>query len=325
MLHLARELQRRMSCEVKLIRIPTNHLRALFLFYRLYVDLVALRLRLTMRRGDTVWLMEYMLRTVQQSDAAHILRGGGRNVIATAHLVPGRLKKHYSRRQTLSKIRPLDRLYTLGTSLRDYFTGTGAPSGKVKATFHYVDTDYYKAPLERHRGERLKVIALGNMERDFDTLRGIASRCPQVDFTVCLGMKKTDMFDGMANVRTVGFVAEEELRRLMQEADVSLNTMYDTIGSNVITTSLACGLPVIASAVGSIGDYVDDGVDGILFHNADEGVAALERLAADRQLLESMSAAAARKAQELSIDRFVEFMDSELTELTESKKGGPGR
>lgn len=50
----------------------------------------------------------------------------------------------------------------------------------------------------------------------------------------------------------------------MKQSDVSLNVMNDTVGSNVITTSLAVGLAVVASNVGSISDYVVDNESGYL-------------------------------------------------------------
>ena len=44
----------------------------------------------------------------------------------------------------------------------------------------------------------------------------------------------------------------------MANADISPNVMEDTVGSNVIVTSLAMGLAMICSNVGSIKDYCDD-------------------------------------------------------------------
>ena len=314
MLHLAREIKRTASFPVRIFSIPTYHLRYLFWFYCLVMDLIAMWLRFRVKPGDTVWLMEYLMRTMQQSGAAKILKGKA-CVIATAHLVPKRLSRHYSDRSLKRRIRPLDRLYVLGTSLCDYFISRGIAPEKVKSTFHYVDTEYY-TPGGVAAGERLKVIAMGNMERDFDTLKEIIRQSPEVDFTVCLGMLGTDAFNHFDNVRAVGFVPEDELRRLMQEADVSLNTMYDTIGSNVITTSLACGLPVLASNVGSISDYVTDGQDGMLFESASQAVGMLRRLDKDRVLLREMSERARKKSERISVAEFVNALNSDLIELT---------
>ena len=44
----------------------------------------------------------------------------------------------------------------------------------------------------------------------------------------------------------------------MQNSDVNLSVMEDTIGSNVITTALATGMILVVSDVGSIRDYCTD-------------------------------------------------------------------
>lgn len=318
MYHLARSIRERAPWKVRIVKIPTRWLYVMFWVYRLYIIVIALGLRLRVRKNDTVWLMEYLLRTVQQSDAAAILKGHC-NVIGTAHLVGKRLDKHYSRSSMLRRIGNLDRLYVLGNSLRDYFLQRGANPELVHTTFHYVDDDYYTPGAPTSDTGRLRAIAMGNMERDFDTLYEIVRLSPEIDFTICLGMNKTDRFDSFPNVRTVGFVPEEELRSLMQEADVSLNTMYDTIGSNVITTSLACGLPVVASRVGSIADYVTEGKEGIFFDTALEGADALARLDRDRPLVREMSASARRKAQSMSISNFINALGRDLSDMTTNR------
>ena len=74
----------------------------------------------------------------------------------------------------------------------------------------------------------------------------------------------------------------------MQTSDISLNLMKDTIGSNVITTSLACGLVVLASNVGSIRNYIEHNKEGFLFDNNEECNSYLNNLNKDRLLLKSL-------------------------------------
>ena len=59
-------------------------------------------------------------------------------------------------------------------------------------------------------------------------------------------------------MKLIPFVEEENLRRYMEQSDISLNVMHDTIGSNVIVTSMASGLAMVVSDVGSIHDYCDE-------------------------------------------------------------------
>ena len=48
------------------------------------------------------------------------------------------------------------------------------------------------------------------------------------------------------------------MQHYMNDSDISLNVMKDTIGSNVICTSMATGLAMVVSDVGSIRDYCDE-------------------------------------------------------------------
>ena len=66
------------------------------------------------------------------------------------------------------------------------------------------------------------------------------------------------LFSGLKNATLVGDVPEAELKHYMNDSDISLNVMKDTIGSNVICTSMATGLAMVVSDVGSIRDYCDE-------------------------------------------------------------------
>lgn len=313
MYYLARQIARRIPACVKVVKLPTRNLYLFFWIYRIYLDLIAMLLRLKLRKGDAVWLMEYYLRSIQQSDAARILSGKAK-ILATAHLCPGRIRKHYSPATICRKAKHLDRLYTLGSSLRDFYVEQGIPADKVLTSFHYVDTEFYH-PVPHTPGKRIKAIAMGNMERDDVLMRRIIELTPEVDFIICTGMRKNHNFHNLPNVEIHGYIPEEELRRLMQTADVSINPMFDTVGSNVITTSLACGLPVVATDVGSIRDYVADGHSGLLFADAADAADKLRSLDADRALLAEMGKNARRKAEEISIDRYIDHLMADIDSL----------
>ena len=63
-----------------------------------------------------------------------------------------------------------------------------------------------------------------------------------------------------ANVRTTGWVPEDEMNRLVGACDVVLNLRYPTVGesSGTLLRALSMGLPVIVSDVGSFREYPDD-------------------------------------------------------------------
>ncbi len=313
MYYLAQQIKERSELSVKIIPTPTRGSRFLYWAYRAFNVLIGCWLLFTVRKNDVVFLMEYLLRETEQSDIARMLKGRCR-VEGIAHLVPERIDREYPEDQIRRKAGYLSRLYVLGTSLRTYFVQKGIPVEKVMATYHYVDTEYY-TPLAETGAEEtpLRVICMGNMERNYDDLIKIISDCPEMQFIVCMGKNDiSSLFAGLGNVILHGFLDEWQLLRFMQHSDVSLNVMKDTVGSNVITTSLACGLAVVASNVGSIGDYIQDRKNGILFNCNTEAVKALRNLARKRTELFRMQTEARRRAEELGIDGFIRWFENQM-------------
>lgn len=310
MYYLACQLKKRFGKDFVLIPTPTKGSRFLYVFYRIYNQLIGVWLKLVVRKEDVVFLMEYLLSETEQADIARMLKGKC-NVRGIAHLVPHRLEKEYDRMQLLKRVSYLDRLYVLGHSLRDYFMLKGISSSKVKPTFHYVDTDFYHPILQTN--SELTVICMGNMERDYEMLLQIIKGCEDIRFRICIGRKVfPEEFYTLENVEMFGFIEEKELLRLMQTSDVSLNVMKDTVGSNVITTSLACGLAVVASKVGSIADYVTDGVDGFLFSTPEECVQQLNCLNIERSRLTEMKRLAREKSLQIGLGEFEKWFSKEF-------------
>ena len=90
----------------------------------------------------------------------------------------------------------------------------------------------------------------------------------------------------------------------MLESDISLNVMDDTIGSNVIVTSLAMGLALICSDVGSIRDYCDESNTIFCENSVDSFCEAIRSLSCNRQLVFDMKCAAHKRAESLTISIF---------------------
>lgn len=88
----------------------------------------------------------------------------------------------------------------------------------------------------------------------------------------------------------------------MDIADVSLNVMEDTVGSNVITTSMAMGLAMVVSDVGSIRDYCND--ENALFcqNNVEQFVRSIKKLQNNLQLVLRMKKVSLENSKRLQID-----------------------
>jgi glycosyltransferase involved in cell wall biosynthesis len=98
----------------------------------------------------------------------------------------------------------------------------------------------------------------------------------------------------------LGFVPHDELVRLQSRAAVVVLPSHQEGLPVCLLEAMACGRPVVASAVGGIPDVVEDGVTGLLVEPGDvDGLrAALQRLLADPQLRRRLGRAARARVLE---------------------------
>ena len=96
----------------------------------------------------------------------------------------------------------------------------------------------------------------------------------------------------------------------MASSDASLNVLEDTVGSNVITTSMAMGLAIIVSDVGSIRDYTDDS-NAIFCSNTKESfIDAIKNLSSSPSRLVEMRKASIKKIENFTIDKVHEWFNN---------------
>lgn len=245
------QLHKLVNGRIKLIRI-------LNVFYSFYL---AFYLRFILKPEDKVFLMEYLTPLCFQSFLANTYRaiGGKNEITGLVHLAGSQLMKIYKNKTIISrKMKNIDRCVVFGNSLSDFLRKEIGFSNVVK-TFHYVENDYYYPDNESlsKAPEEIRILVMGNTMRNIPILRNIVHRLSTITFDICQGGKNwSASFEDCKNVRLHSFISEDNLRALMQHSDISLSVMDDTIGSNVIVTSLATGLISVASDVGSIRDYL---------------------------------------------------------------------
>lgn len=266
-----------------------------------------------LKAGDSVFLFEYLEKMTPQLYLVEHIKKEFPNmeINAIVHLTPQKLDKAFSQKEFEQWVKPISKLITLGSSLTAYLQNRGIDAKRILTTFHYVDFNYYhsEAALDK---SNVSVIAMGNQMRNIELLKKIVRKNPNVSFIICQGVSDMNSeFSGLSNVKLIPFVSEDELKAYMEEADISLNVMVDTIGSNVIVTSMSMGLAMICSDVGSIRDYCDE-TNSLLCDNADEESfsKAIQILSSNFDLLNSMKVASIKKAQKLSIESFKESLDS---------------
>lgn len=266
-----------------------------------------------LRPGDEVFLLEYNWPGTPQNGLAKFIHTYYPlvKIRSLSHITPTYYKRENAETFLTQWCNMVDTVMTMGHGLSEYFISVGVPKFKISTGFHYVDNEYYKVDVSHiKKKSRATIIAMGALQRDFQMLADIVNSVQEVDWIVCKGNKKIDhLFNKTENIHLIGFVPEDELRQLMSVSDISLNVFEDTVGSNVITTSLAMGLALIVSDVGSIRDYVDESNAVFCQNTKDAFIKAINQLISDPARVAEMRKASLDKVQNITIDKVHEWFN----------------
>lgn len=313
MYYLAKQIEEKYKLgKVHLIAIPTRQLGPLNFVYRIYNLYVAFSLLFKVKKEDVVFLMEYFLPMCEQSIIAKMLSRRA-SIIGIAHSIPKTIDRLYGVRNLRRKANYLDCLLVLGSSLKKHLINRGISEEKIIATYHYVDNKYYGTQRKKVEVDKpLTVVCMGNMQRDYGKLAEIVSKTPGIRYIICKGRASLDaLFSRFSNVSLLGYVSEAELKKIMHSSDVSLNLMKDTVGSNVITTSLASGLAMVCSDVGSIRDYIPNDT-GYFFKDVNQAVDILNKLRTNQEMLHEAQQHSLSNARRIELDNFLNWFFSFL-------------
>ena len=239
---------------------------------------------------DSILFLEFLGNGWQKNISRFVRFFNSRiKIFAIAHLPVYLLNDAGFNNQELQRdCNMVDELIVLGSSLKNNLKEIGVTS-KIHVIHHYVDKSFYFPSVISN--PVITLIAYGNMMRDFDLLYKIISTVNTLDLKiiVCLG-KLTDHwgFCDLINVEVFNYISEDLLLEKIQNADINLSVMRDTIGSNTIVSSMACGLAQICSDVGSIRDYCDDSNSIFCDNTVASFVDAIDKLKSDVELLSNM-------------------------------------
>lgn len=308
MSYLAHKLKAQFP-EVRLIKHIPQEIKGGRFWVHIHSILIFCYLFMALKPGDKVFFMEYLTYGVAFQDRiAKWLKSAGKSnkLIGLVHLAGSHLLDLYGDEKIIiHKLSWLDKVVVFGSSLATFIRAYGF-SKELKVCHHYVDSTFYQ-PLKGNDGENegLHVIIVGRLKRNFEQLNEIiAKTADNVIFHLCLGAKALpETVKQQHNVKSYGFLSEEELLQLMQTCDVHLAVLEDTVGSNAITSAMAVGLIQVVSDVGSIRDYCDES-NSILCSNVKDFTEALAFLSQNLALVPSMKSSARRQAERMSLENF---------------------
>lgn len=314
MAYLARQLNDNISSVrvIKMISSKYKYLRVINFVYSIFLSIY---FRIILKKEDKVLLMEYMARGSFQNFLAFFAHklNSSYTTIGLVHLSGSHLQEIYkSNDRIIKKLSYVNKIMVFGSSLESFLVELGFDN--VIRTFHYVDTDYYKPHKEYMKPvlskQYLNIVCIGNIKRDFMSLQNLVLQCPQHKFHICQGVKDlSNYYERCTNVILYNFLSEEKLLSLMQKCDIGLSMMDETVGSNVITTSLASGLVQLVSDVGSIRDYCTIN-DTFFCKTEDDFITALNTLSNDRNLVIKMKRNAKERSAAFSLTKFLSFFNN---------------
>lgn len=173
------------------------------------------------------------------------------------------------------------------------------PNGVSTQEFFPIDKNVARHLLGLPENERILLFAANgiktNIFKDFQTLRQALRRLSQlIDVpirVIALGDEGDDEYYGSIRMQYVPHTLEKNIiRSYYQSADIYLHPARAETFPNTILEAMACGTPVIATAVGGIPEQIQDGLTGILVPKGDpeEFAFAIKNLLGSPNLLKQM-------------------------------------
>jgi glycosyltransferase involved in cell wall biosynthesis len=190
-------------------------------------------------------------------------------------------------------LRHADRVTAVSQSLKDVAVGLGLPADRVRVIPNGVDTTVF-SPMPRSEARRscglpesatvlLTVAGLYEGKGQhivIDLLPALAAHFPGVLYVMVGNPRPGETYrrrlEGVVrklglerHVLFAGPRSQAELRQWFSAADVSVLATQSEGWPNVLLESLACGTPVVATAVGGAAEIVRHGHDGFLVPRGD--------------------------------------------------------
>jgi glycosyltransferase involved in cell wall biosynthesis len=151
----------------------------------------------------------------------------------------------------------------------------GVPAHKIRTIPNGVDFDAFARSREPRPLRRIVMVANLRAEKGHDTLiqaaPAILERHPDVEFWIVgdgplRGVLEQDVAERGLGSRFVFHGQRQDVPALLAESDLFVLPSRTEAAPNSVLEAMAAGLPCVATRVGGIPEFVDDGVTGRLIH-----------------------------------------------------------
>ncbi len=203
--------------------------------------------------------------------ARNALRGAaGARTVATFHQPPELLDDLLNP----AVVGALDLVTVVSPTQAEWF-GARCPSTRVEVVLHGVDVAHFTpGPHAARREGGLRCVTAGHWLRDWAAVRGTAERLsdvPGIAFDVVTS--RDTGLEGLPNVTVHRNVSDDRLLDLYRAADVAFLPLTGSTANNALLEGIACGLPVVSTALPSVRAYLPGG-EGVLVEPGAPGAVA---------------------------------------------------
>lgn len=232
-------------------------------------------------------------------------------IVGTFHQPPEFLDKHV---EDKDYIRGLDGAVAVSKSQVDYLS-TLLPRERVFWVPHGVDVRHWCPDPSVPRAELPTFVFVGFWLRDIELAKAaiteLAASGVRARVRIITPEEHVEKFMGLPQTDVLHSISDDELLHEYRQAHALFLPLNLSTANNAILEAMACGTPVVTTRTGGIPEYAEgDGAIMLDPGDVDGAVAALRRIAEERDLVTTMGAAARARAEELSWERVGQQMNA---------------
>lgn len=169
----------------------------------------------------------------------------------------------------------------------------GVKDNKIQLYRYWVDPHKFSPKNNSKKSSKFKVIFVSRLiiKKGTRIITKLASKIPNIDFIIVGTGPESEFISKqkLSNIIFMGKVENHKLRDIYSTADLFIQpALYQEGFTRTIMEAVACGLPVVASNIGTIPEIVDNSVSILVNPTVNNFKSVITKLFKDKNLLKKM-------------------------------------